>query len=104
MMRHMHCMVLLLGQASVMPGMHHVSTPEYVSACTPPSPPPHMQDPGFCHEGDCQRFPVVIGEMGSFLRNPMDLQQLQDMTAYARRQAPTDQPQYQHTPVSGWFW
>jgi hypothetical protein len=42
--------------------------------------------------------------MGSFLRNPMDLQQLQDMTAYARRQAPTDQPQYQHAPVSGWFW
>jgi hypothetical protein len=63
-----------------------------------------VQATGFCHDGDCQRFPVIIGEVGSFLRNPMDNQQLQDMAAYARRQAPTDQTQYLHSPISGWFW
>jgi hypothetical protein len=47
---------------------------------------------------------VVIGEVGSFLRSPMDLQQLQDMAAYSKRQAPTDEPQYPHAPISGWFW
>jgi hypothetical protein len=34
----------------------------------------------------------------------MDLQQLQDMAAYVQQQAPTDQQQYAHSPVSGWFW
>lgn len=63
-----------------------------------------LQATGFCHDGDCQRFPVVLGEVGSFLRNPMDLQQLQDMAAYGRRQAPTDEQQYMHSPISGWFW
>jgi len=47
---------------------------------------------------------VVIGEVGSFLRNPMDVQQLQDMALYSRRKVPTDDAQYVHTPVSGWFW
>lgn len=62
------------------------------------------QATGFCNAGDCQRFPVVIGEVGSMLRNPMDLQQLQDMATYLRDLAPTDQQQFAHARASGWFW
>lgn len=86
--------------------MPNSSLPLLTPVMSPPASPtllPH-QSTGFCHDGDCQRFPVVLGEIGSFLRSPMDLQQLQDMAAYARQQAPTDQQQYAHSPVSGWFW
>lgn len=34
----------------------------------------------------------------------MDLQQLQDMAAYTRRVAPTDEQRYMHSNISGWFW
>lgn len=47
---------------------------------------------------------MIIGEVGSFLKSPMDVQQLQDMALYSRRRTPTDESQYGHAPVSGWFW
>lgn len=39
---------------------------------------------GYCHNGVCQVFPVVIGEFGSFFRDPRDIRHLTDLALHAR--------------------
>uniref|UniRef100_A0A383VWA1 Glycoside hydrolase family 5 domain-containing protein n=1 Tax=Tetradesmus obliquus TaxID=3088 RepID=A0A383VWA1_TETOB len=65
----------------------------------------HMVDNGYCVPmGECQRFPVVVGEIGSNLTHPMDRKQLGDFATYMNRSSPTDNNHLRHEPVSGWFW
>jgi hypothetical protein len=54
--------------------------------------------------GECQRFPVVVGEIGSNLTHPMDRKQLGDMATYMNNKPPTDNQHLKHEAVSGWFW
>lgn len=62
-------------------------------------------DNGYCVPmGECQRFPVVVGEIGSNLTHPMDRKQLGDFATYMNRSSPTDNNHLRHEPVSGWFW
>lgn len=60
--------------------------------------------PGYCSPGasSCQRFPVVAGEIGSNLQNPLDLQYYNDMATFFKKQPPADT--YKSLPFNNWFW
>eukprot|EP00878_Enallax_costatus_P046652 GHUV01056898.1.p1 GENE.GHUV01056898.1~~GHUV01056898.1.p1 ORF type:complete len:373 (+),score=85.73 GHUV01056898.1:368-1486(+) len=60
---------------------------------------------GYCVPGgECQRFPVVIGELGSKLNASLDVQQYNEAALYLNNMAPASSPQFPHEAVSGWFW
>jgi hypothetical protein len=62
-------------------------------------------DNGYCVPmGECQRFPVAVGEIGSNLTHPMDRKQLGDVATYMNNKPPTDNQHLRHEAVSGWFW
>jgi hypothetical protein len=62
-----------------------------------------LQADGFCTEPQsCQKFPVVVGEIGSQLKEAPDVQYKKDMATFMKGEPPTGK--YKHAPFNRWFW
>jgi hypothetical protein len=57
---------------------------------------------GHCYQGRCQRFPVVVGEMGSRLASAADIQYYASALPFMRRDGAAAAADT--APVAGWFW
>ncbi len=57
---------------------------------------------GYCLDGDCQRFPVAIGEFGSRFLDPRDLQHLNDFALYLNAQGAGDTKG--HNAIGNWMY
>ena len=62
-----------------------------------------LQGRGFCAAGgDCQRFPVVPGEIGTSMKDGLDLAYYVDLAKFMAKAAPADA--YASAKFNSWFW
>lgn len=63
----------------------------------------YLQTQGYCsNQGSCKKFPVVIGETGSFLADDKDRQWMADFGDYV--QARGGARSHNNWPMAGWLW
>ena len=64
----------------------------------------YLNKGGFCSSsGACHKFPIIIGEFGSFWQDPDDLQWFQDFAQWVTNSGAAADAE--HEPVTSWaFW
>jgi hypothetical protein len=63
----------------------------------------YLQTRGFCNaRGKCKKFPVVIGETGSFMATEEDKQWLSDFADFVMVRGSARS--YNNWPMAGWIW
>ena len=62
----------------------------------------YLNKQGYCHNGQCRRYPILIGEVGSAFHTDLDKRWLGDFVKYLN--AVDEGNDGEHEPIYSWMW